>query len=197
MSHLILIRHSNSRIQTDRPANQWRLSDLGKERARGLSPILAQYNPTTLFSSDEPKAIETATIAAEVLNVTNVIVEDLHEHERINVGWTNEEQFEFQVSEFFARQDELVFGEETAVQARSRFNNAVRNLLLYHPEDTVAVVSHGSVMTLFVSSWNEVDPFQFWHSLEMPSVVTMSRQTFMLEAVLSVDTSQKSELSTI
>ncbi len=193
MSHFILIRHSSSRIQTERPANRWRLSNLGKERARSLSPILAQYRPTTLFSSDEPKAIETAVIAAEALNLTNVIVAGLHEHERLNAGWTNEEQFDFQVSEFFARQDELVFGEETAVQACSRFKNAVRRLLLHHPEDTVAAVSHGTVMSLFVSSWNEVDPYQFWQSLEMPSVVVMSRQTFELEAVLSIDSGQMSE----
>jgi broad specificity phosphatase PhoE len=146
-----------------------------------------------LFSSDEPKAIETAVIAAEALNLTNVIVAGLHEHERLNAGWTNEEQFDFQVSEFFARQDELLFGEETAVQARSRFKNAVRRLLLHHPEDTVAAVSHGTVMSLFVSSWNEVDPYQFWRSLEMPSVVVMSRQTFELEAVLSIDSEQMSE----
>lgn len=187
MSHFILIRHSNSRIQTERPANRWRLSNLGKERARGLSPILAQFEPTTLFSSDEPKAIETATIAAKALNLTNVIVAGLHEHERPNVGWTDKEQFDFQVSEFFVRQDELVFGEETADQARSRIKNAVRNLLMHRSEDTVAAVSHGTVITLFVSSWNKVDPYQFWQSLEMPSVVVMSRHTFELEAVLSVD----------
>jgi broad specificity phosphatase PhoE len=140
-----------------------------------------------LFSSDEPKAIETAVITAEALNLSNVIVEGLHEHERRNVGWTDKEQFDFQVSEFLARQDELIFGEETAVQALSRFKNAVRDLLLHRPEDTVAAVSHGTVMTLFVCSWNEVDPYQFWQSLEMPSVVVMSRHTFELEAVLSVD----------
>ncbi len=193
MSHFILIRHSNSQIQTDRPANRWRLSNLGKERARCLSPILAQYNPATLFSSDEPKAIETAEIAAKSLNLPHVILKGLHEHERTNVGWISKEQFEVQVSEFFVRQDELIFGEETAVRACSRFNNTVRKLLLHQPEDTVAAVSHGTVMTLFVSNWNEVDPYQFWQSLEMPSVVVMSRQTFELEAVLSIDSGQVSE----
>lgn len=193
MSHFILIRHSNPEVHTDRPANSWRLSDLGKARARCLPHILSQYNPAILFSSDEPKAIETSVIVAEALNIPRVTCRGLHEHERIGVGWTSKEQFEIQVSEFFAEPDQLVFGEETASQVLSRFITAVDNLLLDHPDDTVAVVSHGTVMTLFVSYWNEVDPYQFWRSLEMPLIVILSRQTFELEAILFVDSNEKSE----
>jgi broad specificity phosphatase PhoE len=121
------------------------------------------------------------------------IVDDLHEHERNTAGWASTEVFEGQVSEFFARQDDLVFGEETAVQASQRFNGAVRRLLQDHPDETTAVVSHGTVMTLFVCSWNDVDPFHFWHSLAMPSVIVLSRESFELEAVLYVDDLRNSE----
>ena len=40
-------------------------------------------------------------------------------------------------------------------------------------EDLI-VVSHGTVMTLFVAEATGVDPFAFWKKLEMPCAVTLS-----------------------
>jgi broad specificity phosphatase PhoE len=190
VSHLILIRHSNSFVEADLPANQWRLSGFGEERARGLAPILDPYKPTTLISSSEPKAIETAAIAAAMLGLDPKIAEGLHEHERTTVGWTTRDEFEERVSDFFIRQDQLVFGEETANEAYLRFDQVIQRILEEHTNETAAVVSHGTVISLFVCSRNDVDPHQFWQSLEMPSVVVMTLETFELETVLYLDNSQ-------
>ena len=190
MRRIILIRHSNPEIQQDQTASHWQLSDLGKCRARALSPILSHYHPSCVYSSIEPKAVETAAILAGSLNIPSESHNGLHEHERSHVLWSTRERFASQVAELFARPNELVFGDETADQAVSRFSDAVAKLRENHADDTIAIVCHGTVMTLFVSYWNDIDPFQFWGSLDMPSMVVLSPGSFKLEDVISVDDSR-------
>ena len=143
-----------------------------------------------MFSSIEPKAVETAAILASSLNVPSESHNGLHEHERSHVLWSTRERFASQVAELFAKPNALVFGDETADQAFYRFSDAVVKLLENHADDTIAIVCHGTVITLFVSHWNDVDPFRFWCSLDMPSMVVLSQDSYNLEDVISVDDNQ-------
>jgi broad specificity phosphatase PhoE len=69
----------------------------------------------------------------------------------------------------------LVFGNETADQARTRFTQAIHTLLAQHPSDTLAIVTHGTVLTLFLAHHNpHLDPISFWHSLQLPDLVVVT-----------------------
>jgi broad specificity phosphatase PhoE len=83
------------------------------------------------------------------------------------------DDFEARVRSLFARPADVVFGVESADRARLRFTQAVMRLLLRAREDVI-VVSHGTVMTLFVAEAAGVEPFAFWKGLEMPCAVTLS-----------------------
>ncbi len=64
MRKLILVKHSAVVVQPDVPAAQWRLSDVGRARCVSLARMLAEYAPTVIVASDEPKAVETADTVA-------------------------------------------------------------------------------------------------------------------------------------
>jgi broad specificity phosphatase PhoE len=135
---------------------------------------LADLRPVVIASSGEPKAVETATILATRLGLPRVkIVRGLHEHERRSVGWLGQEAFEARVAELFARSAELVFGEETAAQALVRFTRAVERVLAAHPEGDVVVVTHGTVMTLYLAAVAAIEPLPFWRGLALPDVATL------------------------
>ena len=187
MISLLLIKHSTPEIQPELPANQWHLSDEGRKGAHRLASSLARFSPMKLFSSEEPKAIETSTILARSGHLTSRTAAGLHEHRRNGVAWSTREKFEGNVLAFFAKPDELVFGEETAAQARSRFANTIDKLIEDNVDDTVAVVSHGTVITLFVGTHNQADPYHFWQSLTMPSMVVLSRPDFQITDVVSLN----------
>jgi broad specificity phosphatase PhoE len=69
----------------------------------------------------------------------------------------------------------LVFGNETGEQARTRFTQAINTLLTQHPSDTLAIVSHGTVLTLFLAHHNpHLDPIPFWQQLKLPDLVVVS-----------------------
>jgi broad specificity phosphatase PhoE len=43
-----------------------------------------------------------------------------------------------------------------------------------HPDQTVAIVSHGTVITLYVARAAGVEPFAFWQGLGLPAFVVLS-----------------------
>src|SRR5579884_1059252 len=125
MPKLVLVKHSLPHIVPDVPARQWQLAEEGRRRCRPLAERLAHYRPAVITASSEPKALETARLVAAHLGVPYRMAEGLHEHDRENVGFLGEQEFDAAVAHFFARPDELVLGRETAARARRRFAAAV------------------------------------------------------------------------
>lgn len=175
MQTLILVKHSLPEIDPSVPANEWVLSDEGRQRARILGKRLVRYNLDRIFSSTEPKAMETAGIANGSLNVPMEVVEGLHEHERGNVGFLEKERFEQSIRRFYEQPSELVFGVETADNAHYRFSRAVHKLTDRYPTENIAIVTHGTVLSLFVSPISDLEPFVLWRQLGLPSWVVLSR----------------------
>jgi broad specificity phosphatase PhoE len=174
MRHLILVKHSLPAIDPTLPAEQWRLSDEGRRRCARLADHLAAYRLVAVVASVEPKAEETARLVAERLDLAYTTAEGLHEHDRSNVGWSSTDAFEAQVAWFFAHPAELVMGRETADLARARFTQAVNTVLETRPSGDLAIVAHGTVITLFVAAHNGLAPFPFWRRLGLPSFVVLA-----------------------
>jgi broad specificity phosphatase PhoE len=173
MPKLFLIKHAMPELDPNVPAREWRLG----ERGRGLSELLANkvaaYSLDVIVSSVEPKALETAQIVANRLGKPHEIAEGLHEHDRRNMPFMRREELEARVAEFFAKPNELVLGSETADQAHARFADAIARVIEKHPQKNIAVVAHGTVISLFIARANPM-PFEFWKRLGLPSVVVLS-----------------------
>ncbi len=178
MQTLILVKHSLPEIDPSVPAREWRLSEEGRRRARKLGENLGRYDPNVIGSSIEPKAIETAGIGAGVLNVPVEVVEGLHEHERENVGFLEKERFQQSIRRFYEQPADLVFGEETADSAYDRFSKAVYELSDRFPRVNMALVTHGTVLSLFLSRISELEAYALWKQLGLPSWVVLSRPGF-------------------
>lgn len=188
MQTLILVKHSLPEIDPSVPAKEWVLSCEGRRRARILGERLDRYNPDRIFSSTEPKATETAEIAAGNLNVPVEVVEGLREHERVNVGFLEKERFEQSIRRFYEQPSELVFGEETADRAYGRFSKAVHKITDSYPTENIAIVTHGTVLSLFVSRNSELEPFALWKQLGLPSWIVLSSRDFrVIELCPSID----------
>jgi broad specificity phosphatase PhoE len=168
MSRLILVRHSISDQRPERPAASWGLTAEGVERCRPLAEQLAAYQPDYIFASVEPKASQTAAAIANHLDMSWTTAADLHEHDRSGEPFTSPEAFVRRVTNFFNQPNELVMGRETAVQAQTRFVTAVQNLIAAHPDKSLLIVAHGTVMTLLTSYFNPIAPIPFWQGLQMP-----------------------------
>ena len=170
---LILVRHSLPDIKRDVPAAQWQLSEAGGVRTAAFARQLDPGSARTIFTSKEPKAVETARALASVWDLPVEAVPGLHEHERPAAQMLSRDQFEERIRRMFARPGEVVFGTESAEQARRRFTLALMRVVTRSSDDVIAV-SHGTVMTLFVAEATGTEPFAFWKSLDMPCAVTLT-----------------------
>ena len=176
MSKLILVKHAMPVLVSGKPANSWLLSDEGRKSCAALAERLREHQPDIIVTSSEPKANETGLLVAEKLGIPFETAPGLHEHERSTTPLAdNPAGWEALVGEFFARPDELVFGDETATQARKRFSDAMDTVLEQHPDETLVVVCHGTVISLYAAQVAGIDPFPLWQRLGLPSYVVLAR----------------------
>ncbi len=181
MNYFYLIRHSLPEKDTTIPANQWRLSHQGREACKTLAESLSQSDLTLLISSIEPKAIETAQIIAKKLNIPSQIAFGLQEHDRSNIGFIpTEKQNNEKIKEMMETPKEGVFGLESADQARIRFQSSVEKILLEFQDEKIAIISHGTVMSLFIAKENNIEAFPYWQSMQMPAIVKLSVSGFKI-----------------
>lgn len=65
-------------------------------------------------------------------------------------------------------------GRETAIEARERFANALESVLGRYKEGNIAVVAHGTVISLSVAHRAGLQPYDYWKELDLPSFAVMS-----------------------
>lgn len=183
---VLLVRHATPEIVPEQPARTWSLSAEGRRRCAPLAERLASYGPTVIVTSEEPKASETAHQIAQRLAVPVVSAPNLHEHERENTPWyPSKAAFDAVVAGFFARPHELVFGEETADRARERFTSAVYAVLRQHQDDTIVIVTHGTVLSLFVAWHTDAEPLPVWREMGLPAFVALAVPNWELLAIVN------------
>lgn len=186
---LILVRHSTSAPDPNRSAHEWGLSAHGRERCALLAARLRPYQPEVIVTSTEPKARETGTLTAHHLEIPVEVAEGLHEQARHSVPWFEDKAaFVAAVSEVFRQPEELVFGDETGAACVARFETALDGVIAAHPGGRIAVVTHGTVMTLFIAHHNDIDAVQLWQGLGMPAFVTLRQSDYgLMEVVNEID----------
>lgn len=172
---VILLRHGAPEIEAGVASTHWRLSDAGRDAARRTAERLRAFDVVAIVSSQEPKARETADIVARASSRPVFELAALREHARKTAGHLDRETFARSVANLFEHPDERVFGEETAAQALKRFRGAISEILRAHASGDLVVVSHGTVIALFVADLTGESGIGLWRSMAMPSWFVLSR----------------------
>ena len=181
MAKLVLVKHAPPVLDPDVASPRWVLSEAGRERCGWLADQLKARGVGALYASLEPKALETAALAGVRLGLDVRARLDLHENDRTGLAFGTAEVLRARIRAFLERPGERVMGEETATQALERFEAAIRRLLAETPGQSVAVVTHGTVLTLLVARYNPITAYDFWNGLSLPSLVTLDRDSFALD----------------
>ncbi len=150
MNQLIyFVTHPNVVVSNTVPVPEWPLSDLGKERMRQSlgQPWIGDI--TSVYCSEEQKAIDGAAILAGHLSLGYTKVHALGENDRSSTGFLIPSEFESVAEAFFARPETSIQGWERAVDAQARITSAVTKLAAEDQSPgAIAIVSHGAVGTL-------------------------------------------------
>lgn len=162
------------------PASAWRLSPRGREQCAPLADAVRRHRPGHLVSSSEPKAIETAQAIASVLGLDHSVAAGLEEHHRESVPFLPD--FADRVAKLFAQPDERVLGEETAREALARFAPALDDLVAtWRWPGPPCLVSHGTVLSLYLADRCGIDGLDLWRRLRCPSLLIVDDTSVEVE----------------
>ena len=176
---LYLIRHAQSQ-QTALPIETWPLSDVGRRQAQRLAELPFWQDVQIICTSVEPKAIQTAQIVAAQHELPIEPVFDLRELRRPGdlVG-----DYETAVRQALENPTASVNGWEPAGEAQTRIITAIERLLMLHQDKTLAVVSHGQVLTLYLAYLTDVQPsLDLWHSIPFASAIQVDPEALQIIA---------------
>jgi len=176
MALLYLIRHARAQMLGD-AAERWPLSEQGRREAG----ILARQNfwreVELLFSSPEPKALQTAGPVARRWGIPLVAVDCLHEVHRPQLI----PDYEIVIARLFAQPETSIAGVEPAAQAAERITDCIKGLVAAHPGQTLAVVSHGLILTLFLARLEDRWPtVAEWHAVPFTGLAVVDTTTWHL-----------------
>lgn len=192
MTKLLLIRHGQSTWNAMGRLQGWAdppLDEAGLEQARQLARHLAQrlsgekHTVTDLYSSPQLRASQTADQVAAVLGLSVQTDDRLKEND---VGWLTgltgdeiEQQFPDWVAQFHDGNRDWLCppGGEDRDSFVERVVSVMGEIVARHPDQTVAVVSHGGALGVYLMYLlgmpvRRRSPFQFDNT--SLSVVTVS-----------------------
>jgi len=149
---LILVRHGESvgnyenRLQGQ---EDYELTGLGRRQAALTAERLHQLGASALYTSHLSRAHETARTIGERLGVEPVILEDVSEYHFGEMSGKTYAEIRERFGAIANPAERVYPGEEGREAFWDRVTTALWGIAASHPDETVAVVSHGGPIALF------------------------------------------------
>src|SRR5512135_1178304 len=165
-TRIYLIRHGATILSAEdrfAGATDIDLSDEGRAQARALALRLADDRLTAVYCSPLKRTIETATIIATPHRLTPIPREGLREinHGRWESLKRNEVEAQFPAEYAAWEEDPFIYAPqdgESGLSVMARAMPVIREVVLNHVGENVAVVSHKATIRLIISSLLGFDP---------------------------------------
>lgn len=178
MPILYLVRHPHTRVDPSQPASRWGLSDRGRAEVRTLVALPLWASVSHVYTSSQPKTTLVGTAVQQAHSIPFTVNNALDEAQRD--GWLGTDAFEAAQRAFFVEPESTpVAGWESAHAAQTRFLAAMDGILRQHPPgESLAVVSHGTVLTLYAAHVRGVPPtFDDWQQIGFAAIMAVDRAT--------------------
>ncbi len=171
MSMLYIVRHSIPATDPSVAAEHWPLSDAGIRAAQQLGELPCWQDVEIIYSSPEPKALQTAQEIARPWGTRVIVENDLRELQMKSV-WLDNADFLKKVGDYLEGADDPDF--EPYDQAQQRIVGCVQRLIQSHPGRSIAVVSHARILVAFFSHLfgRRVGRHE-WRSIQMPDLAVV------------------------
>jgi broad specificity phosphatase PhoE len=176
VAFLYLIRHPRTQPDPAVPASQWQLSDEGRAQVNALVGARFWQGVSAVYTSYQYKTTVVGEAVRAAHNIPYTPIEGLDEARRDE--WVPAEGFRAAQAAFFSRVYTAPLpGWESAYAAQTRFSAAMDHVLSRHSmSDTLAVVSHASVLTLYVAYLlHEMPSYEAWSTLGFADIMTLDR----------------------
>ncbi len=171
---LVLVKHAQPILDASVPAREWQLGQAGEGQALQLAERLRRFLPFRLLTSAEPKAHRTGEIVSDVLGVPLSQVDGVQEIDRRALPIVSSKVHEEINAPIFTDFDRPALGSESARDALERFRAAVVREVARTVGENLVIISHGTVISLFASAFDDLDAFRLWKDLDCASFVVLA-----------------------
>lgn len=177
---LFLVRHADVTVRPEVPSPRWHLSPEGRAATESLAGEPYWGSVRGLHTSPEPKAVGTAQRIAARHGLPIRIEGALREVE--GRPWSGHEAYNEQARRYLA--GESVDRWERRETALTRVRACFDDLTSRHPELDVGIVSHGLVLTLYLTGLLDLDAnasYELWARMLFPDVAIVDTAAGRLE----------------
>jgi broad specificity phosphatase PhoE len=149
------LRHFQTKVEPETPAAEWQLSEEGRKRSEEFIEN-NEFNVETVYTSTEPKAVQTAEKIAEKAGAEIVKIDLLREVDRSEEGFVEDHDRYIELVE-----DYLSGGLEADWESQEKVKQRFQEFLDEAEENSLAV-THGLFLSLNIPEKNHVE---FWKKL--------------------------------
>jgi 2,3-bisphosphoglycerate-dependent phosphoglycerate mutase len=181
---IVLVKHALPVRDPAKPPREWQLGEEGRHQSRLLAQRLRRFLPLRLIASIEAKAIDTARIVADELEVALSVMDGFEEIDRPALPVMTRAEHQRLNEAIFADPDRPALGTESARAALERFSVAVHQQVAQTDDQSVVIVTHGTVISLLVAAHNHMPAFELWRRLSCPSFVVLERQSLAVREII-------------
>jgi broad specificity phosphatase PhoE len=195
ITRLFLIRHGATVLSAeDRFAGSTdvELSDIGRHQAQCLAKRLADDHITAIYASPLKRTMLTAAIIAEPHGLTPIPRDGLREIDHGHWEGLRRAEVEAQFADEYAawEEDPYIFapvGGESGISVLARALPVIREIVLQHRGENVALVSHKATLRLIISNLLGFDPRGYRDRLDqLPACLNILDFTSSVRARLMV-----------
>lgn len=161
------LRHFQTEVEPETPVAEWKLSSEGRKK---MTDFLENnsFNVDTVYTSTEPKAVETAEKLAEQEEAELVKTDLLGEVDRSEEGFVEDHDRYIELVE-----DYLSGGSEADWEEQERVKQRFQKFMEEAEESSLAV-THGLFLSLNISAGDSVD---FWKNLSFGEILNFERSS--------------------
>ncbi|MHA2229976.1 MAG: histidine phosphatase family protein [Candidatus Thorarchaeota archaeon] len=166
-NEFVFVRHAESIVDDRKAPSNWVLSPIGQKEALELASSAEFQDLNLIVTSDERKAISTATPLSEKLGLKIIQNSAFNELSRAHMPGQTIEQYVKKVERVFSQPDKSIPGWESPQDALNRISDGVEALEVQYDSQKILIVSHGMILSLyFAKLQNEmVNLYQRWVDL--------------------------------
>lgn len=176
--NIIFIRHSKSLVNPEIPINTWGLSEEGVELAKKLNNLPEIKTLDVIYSSLQPKALETAILATKNLGILIKTDDRLTETTSFTNKFVNLDQLEKNTKEYYSGPKISINNGETSEEALARFNTAINEIVKAEAgKQNIGVVSHGSILASFCAQYKKTGAYEILQNMKQPDVAVFNWET--------------------
>lgn len=174
MPYLYLIRHPLTHVDPTRPSAEWELSEQGRQQVGALLAAPFWRSVTALYSSEQMKALGPAKMIAEHYRIPVTGLSGVAEVHRDKQVYRTTSAHHLVLEAFFRAPDKVIEGWERARDALDRFVYSVKEIHAAHPNESIALLSHGTILTLYTAYLDRQPPtLARWAKIGFTTVATV------------------------